>query len=395
MKWGILAALLIYVLAILGPYLRSTLVRNAAVSAWVKTATATIYGQVEEGLQRPGSLVGDGGVLATLVNPQADRSALDIAAGEARQAEAEVEAARHLVSDLDKQLAQMRSDYERYRVLFREDLQLDLVGTERRLERIAAELVLLRTLADRASRLSSRGFAAQSDRDEAALRVAALERLQAELDAKLARLKLRLRAADESIYLMDDGAEPSWAGTDRDAIERVLSHARSDLAAAEARLESAWADSDAADASYRLVRRSQVRVPPGSMIWSVVVGEGATLEVGDPIADWIDCGALLVDVPMADAELALLLPGMTADVVLEGESEARSGRVLLTRGAAAVLGRADLAAVSKARGSGGQVILSLEASPGDRATCPVGRAAFVDFHDIGLLDVIAARLRLR
>ncbi len=42
LKWGILAVLLIYILAMLGPYLRSTLVGNAAVSAWIRTATAPI-----------------------------------------------------------------------------------------------------------------------------------------------------------------------------------------------------------------------------------------------------------------------------------------------------------------------------------------------------------------
>src|SRR4249920_1497044 len=104
---------------------------------------------------------------------------------------------------------------------------------------------------------------------------------------------------------------------------------------------------------------------------------------------------MLVDVPVSDVELALLNKGAVANVVLEGEERVRRGTVVLTRGAAATIGREDLAAVAKGRYPGiGQVLVKLEPTPADIETCPVGRAAYVDFPQVGLIAILRARLRL-
>jgi hypothetical protein len=39
------------------------------------------------------------------------------------------------------------------------------------------------------------------------------------------------------------------------------------------------------------------------------------------------------------------------------------------------------------------VLIALDAAPADRDTCPVGRAAFVHFPDVNVLDIVRARLR--
>lgn len=59
---------------------------------------------------------------------------------------------------------------------------------------------------------------------------------------------------------------------------------------------------------------------------------GATLRAGNPVAEWLDCFIVMVDVPVSDAEVALIKRGMAAEVVLEGESVTREASVLLTRG---------------------------------------------------------------
>jgi hypothetical protein len=103
----------------------------------------------------------------------------------------------------------------------------------------------------------------------------------------------------------------------------------------------------------------------------------------------------MIDVPVSDAEVSLLKPGMDADVVLEGESVTRAARVLLTRGSASTLERDDLVALAKGRHEGvAQVLLEFSDDRDRFEDCPVGRAAHVDFPDIGLIDVIRARLRL-
>jgi hypothetical protein len=126
----------------------------------------------------------------------------------------------------------------------------------------------------------------------------------------------------------------------------------------------------------------------------MLAGAGAAVEVGTPVAEWLDCAVVLVDVPVSDVEVGLLRKGMSADVVLEGETEVRKGTILMTRGAASILGRADLAAIAKGHGEGrGQVILSLEPTPEDAQDCPIGVAAWVDFPDIDVIDELRARLR--
>ena len=65
------------------------------------------------------------------------------------------------------------------------------------------------------------------------------------------------------------------------------------------------------------------------------------------------------------------------------------------RGSASTLGADDLAAIAKGRHPGiGQVIVRLPRDPAEIAACPIGHAAHVDFPEIGLIQVILARLRL-
>ena len=102
-----------------------------------------------------------------------------------------------------------------------------------------------------------------------------------------------------------------------------------------------------------------------------------------------------VDVPISDLEASLLRPGMPADVAVEGEDDWRSATLLFTRGAAATLTADDLAAVAKGRHPGvAQAILKLDAIESDAESCPVSRAAFVDFPGVGTLDLVRARIGL-
>ena len=103
---------------------------------------------------------------------------------------------------------------------------------------------------------------------------------------------------------------------------------------------------------------------------------------------------MLVDVPVSDVELALLQTDAPAKIVIEGDRQVRLGKVYLTRGAAATVGADDLAALAKGRHSGvGQVLVRFDPSPDDIEACPIGAAAYVDFPDIGMIDILRARLR--
>ena len=131
------------------------------------------------------------------------------------------------------------------------------------------------------------------------------------------------------------------------------------------------------------------------MVWTLLTAPGSAVEPGSPVASWIDCSIMLVDVPASDVELALLRKGAAANVVLEGEERVRRGTVALTRGAAATIGQDGSGGGRQGPLPGiGQVLVSLEPTPADVEACPVGQAAFVDFPQVGLIEIIRARLRL-
>jgi hypothetical protein len=98
---------------------------------------------------------------------------------------------------------------------------------------------------------------------------------------------------------------------------------------------------------------------------------------------------------VSDIEVALLRPGMPAEVVLEGEHQPRQASILLIRGSAGTLDLDDLAALANGRSTGrGQVLLRLEPTPDDIATCPIGLSAFVEFPQVDIIDMLRARVRL-
>ena len=64
----------------LGPYLRSTVVRDSAVTSWIHLAASPIVGQVDSHLPKAGDRVGADGRILTIRNAHSDPSAADMCA---------------------------------------------------------------------------------------------------------------------------------------------------------------------------------------------------------------------------------------------------------------------------------------------------------------------------
>jgi hypothetical protein len=200
-------------------------------------------------------------------------------------------------------------------------------------------------------------------------------------EAELERAKQRVRGLQELMNLETDPAARARGGIKLAAAKVVATTAGAVLASVKD--------------SYEKGRRQPISAPPGAMVWSLIAFPGAAVQPGTPVVSWIDCSIMLIDVPVSDVELALLRKGSAANVVMEGERKLRKGTVFLTRGAAATMGADDLAALAKGRTPGiGQVLVKLEPSSADIEACPIGTAAYVDFPEIGVLDILRARLRL-
>ena len=390
-----IAACLAYAAWMFAPYARSVIVRDAAVTTWVHVATSPIRGVVDQQLPVLGARIGADRKALRVQNPRAD-------ATELHKAELELANATTTLNDLLSYRQEIRElqDERRaakaqYADLFRADLDAEIAGLERLIEVTQVRLGLIRSIEARKQTLVRSGMSSLADADETALRVSALELDLAEKQASLGLARVRRKAADSGLFLASDRSEPNWTRADRTELKLEVDRSRLQLHEAENRKEQARRYLEDVRQAFEQQGAAFVTAPEGAVLWSISAGAGAAVESGTPVFTWIDCGDLLVDVPISDAEVALIRHGMKAEVILEGERMPRIGTVFLTRGSASTIGGTDIAAIAKGRERGvAQALLRLETQPEDREDCRVGRAAYVWFPELGFFDILRARLRL-
>jgi len=395
LKAGAIGTLLIYASIMLWPYLAATLVRDAAVTAWTNVATAPISGRVEDGLRLVDTTVPESGILMQLVNEHYDPGAVLRAKAELAAARLRVTAAADQVQAV-REIDSFRRDLRKlYATHLRKELDVEIASRQARVVMLEAKAAAADARAERAKNTSENGYRSKDYRDDAALGAA---EAKAELAAErmaLEQAKLRRTDADHGVFFSSDGSGPNWAYEEQRQSKTEIKRTQRLLQEAQSAEQTAERLSDAAEETFRLQSRAAVIVPSGARIQSVLVGAGAAVQAGEPLAKWIDCDKLYVDAPVSDAALPLIPIGSEAELIIEGESEWREARVVVVRGAAATIGLADLAAVAKGRRQGeGQVLLELEKGQKDFGYCPVGRAAYVHFPTAGIVAVVLARLGL-
>jgi multidrug resistance efflux pump len=283
---------------------------------------------------------------------------------------------------------------EAYAEAFKQDLSTRIKAASSNLSLTKQRLGLERMQADRMAKLAASGHGSQAAADAETQQVVELQKTLTGLQAEFDRSSERLSAAERGTFLLDDGTDGAVAARSAEEARLALNQTNLDLALADVDVDLARKVYKAAQEAYGKARSASVTAPPRALVWSLITGPGSAVQPGNPVATWVDCSVMMIDAPVSDVELALLPKDARADIVLEGERRVRHGTVLLTRGAAATIGQADLAALAKGRSAGiGQALIKLDPSPEDIAACPIGRAAYVDFPGIGLIDVIWARLR--
>jgi multidrug resistance efflux pump len=390
-----LVAVLAYIVWIGGPYLRSIIVRDAAVTTWINIVRAPIDGYLDANPLRPGDRVKRDGRIAGMDNPLADDTPLAEARAARTAAIARLKGRKDLVARLERVVEDRTRLAVDYADTFRRHLEAKIDGSRKIIAFLGSRLELERGQADRMAKLAKTGAGSQSGADAAMGLVIEHQRILTETETALAEELVQLGAATQGIFLLDDGSEGATAQRSLETALLELERARGDLAVAAAEATATQAVADATNEIHRKQRTAIVSAPPDSIVWSLIEAPGGGVRAGTPVASWIDCRILLVDVPVSDIEVALLNVGASAEVVLEGERTTYHGTVVLLRGSASTLGAHDLAAIAKGRQPGiGQAIVALPPDPAEIAACPIGHAAHVDFPDIGLIQVIMARLRL-
>jgi len=399
-RWVYVLTILVflaYVAWMLGPYIRSAIVRDASVTTWSRAAVAPIDGRIVAALPVVGSTIGEDGHVTTIRNDLLlrERSAVEDTRDRALLAQTRIVEARESLGELEE-LNRMRIDTrDRQIEIFHAQLEALTDDIERQIASNGEQIEILERITERSQSLVDRGTGSAAAFDEDLLRLAELRFRQAQLEEDLKIALLRDHAAEQGIFIMEDGETPDWVHHAELELRLAENRARHEVHAAEAALSEANEDLALEQQMIDALSQASVSAPPGSIVFSVTAAPGATVTAGDRIIEWIDCSDLMVDVPVSDAELPLIGRGTRAEVVLEGEAQVRGATVLLTRGSSATLAGADLAAIAKGRSQGvAQVLLTLDAERSQFEQCPVGWAAYVAFPDVGIFDVLRARLRL-
>jgi multidrug resistance efflux pump len=385
--------LILYIVWMGWPYLKAIVVRDAAVTTWISVAVSPIAGYTTRPLY-PGSHTGPDGRMVTIVDPRADARDLAAARAELMRASARVTAQEMQIAAMHRALEARAGHADQFASTFVRDLDAATTGAKNSLSAGKLRLQLARTEEARVASLHANGLASQAALDTARSTSAELERDIAANQAIVDRATARHHAAADGVFLLEDG-------TDGNSAFQNLSDARVRQVQATSTLNQVRAERDAArvvlqatEQAFDKSRSLDVTIPPGAMVWSLISGPGAPVQPGSPVASWVDCRVMLVDVALSDVEASLLQPGSPADVVIEGEKTVRRGTVILTRGSAGTLGSTDLAALAKGRHAGlGQALVKLVPSASDVRACAIGHAAFVDFPGVGAFDILRARLR--
>src|SRR5436190_22052874 len=202
--WIGLLVLILYSLWIGGPYLRSIVVRDAAVTAWLSVAATPIDGVVKNPL-RVGARVGADGRILTVENPRADPIALSRARADLERARERTAALTQVVRQLEGLAAARASRAAEYAGLFKRNLDAKIGGMTDYVAVTKRRIDLERTEAERRAKLTTEGRETQSAADAAAARVADLERQRVDVQTALNRAILHRKGADGGVYFLDDG----------------------------------------------------------------------------------------------------------------------------------------------------------------------------------------------
>jgi hypothetical protein len=366
------------------------------VTAWNNVATAPIRGRTPAKLPLPGAEVGPDGVILEITNDLLDPGGVKVAEANLAGAQSRLAAAKAYLEGVQEIDNDRRALRGLHAANYRADLEAEIGVMQAKVALRKTKVAAATQVAERTKSVSDSGYRSKDYRDEAAIRLAEAEADLAADRMVLEQLQRRRVAADQGIFIASDGSSLNWANDGRQDAKTEIKRARFAFEQAQAAMDEAGHMLGAAREAFRLQSKAAVRAPAGATIRSTIVGADASVEIGSAVATWIDCRELYVDAPVSDAALPLIALDSEAEVIVEGESRWRKARVTSIRGGAETIGPADIAAVAKGRGRGdGQVLLRLEAPPGDFHGCPVGLAAYVHFPTAALFAVPMARLGLR
>ncbi len=138
-KWIYIASVLIfvaYVAWILGPYLYSTIVRDASVTTWSRAVVAPIDGNIVTDLPEVGSLIGEDGYVVTIRNDLLLQEKLAIEEIRDREilARSQIEEAKEYLADIQELTRARIASREQLAKVFHEQLETEIASLRREIQ---------------------------------------------------------------------------------------------------------------------------------------------------------------------------------------------------------------------------------------------------------------------
>jgi multidrug resistance efflux pump len=365
------------------PYLKYRIAPSAFINAELLRVTAPIAGRLTQDLPRKGEFVARPEKV-TLIDSMAPdrRHLLDIE----RQYSTSKENAELARKELDEIAAidvELDARIGAYRDGMIDRLGHEVEEAEAERNGCLAEISQRIDVGSRMKALVEAGTASQIRTAEAlAIQEATSTRCHM-AEARVLRLKVELKAAQDGVYLSDGASDVPYSQQQRDHL--ILR--RQDLQTLllqETRRISQLTD-EIAEERIRMSRvdRYDLTLPPSHVIWSVAASPGSAVIEGQTLLDLADCGSRFVAVELPARDFEQIKAGDRAAVRLIGSNDWTEGKVRQVRGSAA---RADdrlLAAQVPTPNAGNitvEVSLERDVIPADgNGFCDIGRMAEVRF----------------
>jgi multidrug resistance efflux pump len=370
------------------PHVAFRIASTAFVNAELVRVTAPMAGRLVRDLPRKGDMI-DHTVTVSLTETMAPdrRHLLDLEQQSAVAKDREELAKQQLVevATIDREL-ENRTDAYRNGMVLR--LSQEIVEAEAEKTGCLAEVVQRRDIGARMGELVKSGYASQIRSAEASATQEANAARCEMTDARIARFKIELAAAQNRVFLRDGANDVPYSQQQRDRL--VLRRQDLQTEMLQQRSHAVQLETEIAEERHRLDRisHSDLLLPADHVVWSVSASPGSTVTEGQNILDLANCARRFVVVDLPERDFERVKAGDSPSVRLIGSDEWRQGKVRRVLGSAA---RTDdrLLAAQIPRGTLSSIAVEVELAQEDSDTdrnsfCNVGRMAEVRFQRAGL-----------
>ena len=366
------------------PYLKYRIAPSAFINAELMRVTAPIAGRLTQDLPRKGEFVAHLKKVTLIDSMTPDRRHLLDIEQQYATAKENAELARKQLDEIAAINAELDNRISAYRdgMVSRLSREVDEADAEKK--GCLAEVRQRIDVGARMQALVETGTASQIRTAEAlAIQEATSTRCRM-AEARLQRLEVELRAAQDGVYLTDGANDVPYSQQQRDHL--ILRRQDLQTLLLQQTRRIAQLVDEMTEEQNRLARvdHYDLTLPPSHVVWSVTASPGSAVIEGQTLLDLADCGRRFVAVELPERDFEQIKAGDRTAVRLIGSNDWTEGRVVQVRGSAA---RADdrLLAAQVPTPNAGNITVEVSLEPGvtpvdSKGFCDIGRMAEVRFE---------------